>query len=411
MSKKKITEFTPLQNNPNAHTERGYEALEKSIGELGYTEPMVASSDGVILSGNARYEKAGAMLTGEPIIVESDGTRPVIHVRTDVKGDSPQARRIVYASNRVAELDFALDVDVLLRDVQAGVDFSGLYTEGELEALLSDLMPDETPEDPGAQVDRADELRQKWQTERGQVWQVGRHRVMCGDSTSAEDVARLMGESKPSLMVTDPPYGVDYDPAWRNEAAEKGYIAFASGREGVVQNDDRVDWSAAWALSPCDVAYCWHAGLHASEVQRSLEGAGYEMRSQIIWAKPRFVISRGHYHWQHEPCWYAVRKGKTASWIGDHSQTTLWEIPMLDDTDMKTHGTQKPTECMARPIRNHEGDVYDPFLGSGTTLAACEQTNRTGYGMEIDPGYVAVILERLAGMGLEPKLVSDPMDH
>jgi len=209
-------------------------------------------------------------------------------------------------------------------------------------------------------------------------------------------------------MVTDPPYGVEYDPTWRDDAAAKGLITPANRRRGQVKNDGRVDWAEAWALFPGAVVYCWHAGRHASTVQASLESAGFEIRAQIIWAKDRMAISRGHYHWQHEPCWYAVRRGQSAEWIGDRSQTTLWKIGVLDvgDTDTKAHGTQKPLECMARPIRNHKGDVYDPFLGSGTTMVAAERERRICYGMEIDPAYVAVILERLTGMGLSPHRVT-----
>lgn len=158
-------------------------------------------------------------------------------------------------------------------------------------------------------------------------------------------------------------------------------------------NDDRVDWTEAWALSPAHVVYCWHADQHASRVQSSLESADYEMRSQIIWAKPHFPISRGHYHWQHEPCWYAVRKGHSAGWIGDRSQTTLWQITLDRNVD-GGHSTQKPVECMERPIRNHEGDVHDPFLGSGTTLVACEKLGRKCYGMEISPAYCDAIVKR-----------------
>jgi DNA modification methylase len=296
------------------------------------------------------------------------------------------------------------DAEQLLADVNAGFDFEHLFSGGELAELLAGLDTGNAGEDPGAQIDRAAELQQKWQTERGQLWVIGKHRLLCGDSTNAEDVARLLEDDKPALMVTDPPYGVEYDPAWRNEAAEKGLIAFAASREGAVDNDDRIDWTEAWQLSPADVVYCWHADRHASAVQVSLESANFEIRSQVIWAKPRFVISRGHYHWQHEPCWYAVRKGATAEWIGDRSQTTLWEIPMLDDTDQKSHGTQKPTECMARGIRNHAGDVYDPFGGSGTTMVASENLNRRCYMMEISPAYCAVILERMSAMGLTPEL-------
>ena len=158
-------------------------------------------------------------------------------------------------------------------------------------------------------------------------------------------------------------------------------------------NDDRCDWSEAWVLFPGNVVYCWHADLHASTVITSLQASGFEMRSQIIWAKSNFVLSRGHYHWKHEPCWYAFRKGQTADWIGDHSQTTLWEIPkpMKSETG---HSCQKPIECMARAIRNHKGDVYDPFLGSGTTLIAAEQEGRTCYGMELEPKYCDVSIAR-----------------
>jgi DNA modification methylase len=117
------------------------------------------------------------------------------------------------------------------------------------------------------------------------------------------------------------------------------------------------------------------------------------MRSQIIWAKTVFAISRGHYHWQHEPCWYAFRSGQSAGWIGDRSQSTLWQIGW-DKNVEGGHSTQKPVECMARAIRNHEGDVYDPFCGSGTTLIACERTNRKARVIEIEPKYVNVILSR-----------------
>jgi len=199
-------------------------------------------------------------------------------------------------------------------------------------------------------------------------------------------------------MVTDPPYGVKYDPAWRNEAAKAGKIAFAARREGRVQNDDRVDWSAAYAFFPGAVVYVWHAGRHASAVEQSLEASGFNIRSQIIWAKSRFAISRGHYHWQHEPCWYAVKKGTTGHWKGDRSQTTLWQIKSVEGDEAKNnHGTQKPVECMRRPVLNHTNpgqSVYDPFMGSGTTIIAAESTGRICYGLEVDPVYVDVAVQR-----------------
>jgi DNA modification methylase len=197
-------------------------------------------------------------------------------------------------------------------------------------------------------------------------------------------------------MVTDPPYGVEYDPNWRNVEAAKGNLAYSDRRVGVVANDERIDWSEAWANFPGDVAYCWHADRHASTVQSSLESAGFIIRCQIIWAKSNYPISRGDYHWRHEPCWYAVRKGKTGHWAGDRKQTTLWDIN-LDKNVEGGHSTQKPVECMKRPIVNnskHGDGVYDPFCGSGTTIIAAEMEKRHCYAIEIEPVYAQVSIER-----------------
>jgi len=268
----------------------------------------------------------------------------------------------------------------------------GLTVDGALADMLSALLPSR-PKSGLTDPDNVPEEPETPYVERGEIYLLGQHRVMCGDATVPEDVARLLEGAKPNLMVTDPPYGVEYDPNWRNDAAATGALAYAPRRIGKVANDDRDDWSEAWALFPGSVAYCWHGGLHASSVQSSLESVGFEMRSQIIWAKSNFPISRGHYHWRHEPCWYAVRKGATADWIGDRKQTTLWEIN-LDKNVEGGHSTQKPVECMERPLRNHAGDVYDPFLGSGTTLIAAERQSRRCYGMEIEPQFVQVAIER-----------------
>ena len=145
---------------------------------------------------------------------------------------------------------------------------------------------------------------------------------------------------------------------------------------------------------PIYIVYIWHSGNKANQVQKSIEQAEFEIKWQIIWAKNHIVIGRGHYHPKHEPCFYAVRKNKSADWIGDRKQTTLWEI----DKAMKNetgHSTQKPLECMARPIRNHKGDVYDPFLGSGTTMVACEILKRKCFAIEISPEYVQICIDRI----------------
>jgi DNA modification methylase len=163
-----------------------------------------------------------------------------------------------------------------------------------------------------------------------------------------------------------------------------------------VLNDDRADWRDAWALFPGDVAYVWHADLRAREVVESLEACEFQMRAQIVWAKDQLAMSRGHYHFQHEPCWYAVRKGATGHWSGDRKQSTLWEIPKPRKSETG-HSTQKPVECMKRPIENNSkpGDyVYEPFSGSGTTIIAAEMAGRKCLAIELNPAYVDVAVMR-----------------
>jgi DNA modification methylase len=191
-------------------------------------------------------------------------------------------------------------------------------------------------------------------------------------------------------MVTDPPYGVAYDPTWRHRAGVN-----KSTRIGKVRNDEQADWGRAWALFPGAIAYVWHGALHSTTVAESLTKQGFTIRAQIIWAKERLVIGRGDYHWQHEPCWYAVRS--KGNWTGDRKQTTLWTISSKGQDTNTVHGTQKPVECMRRPILNNScaGDpVYDPFLGSGTTLIAAQTSGRGCVGLEIDPAYVDVAVQR-----------------
>ena len=156
------------------------------------------------------------------------------------------------------------------------------------------------------------------------------------------------------LMVTDPPYGVEYDPKWRARAG----VNTNTRKMGKVKNDDRANWKDAWALFPGEIVYVWHAGRRTSEVQRSLEDCGFEIVSQIIWAKDRFALSRGDYHWQHEPCWYAVKKGSKHQWCGARNQSTLWSIKAREDGG-HGHGTQKPVECMRRPIENNGDYALD----------------------------------------------------
>ena len=233
-------------------------------------------------------------------------------------------------------------------------------------------------------------------TQRGDLWVLGRHRLLCGDSSVQEDVHRLLGGSRPALTVTDPPYGVDYTPGWRNEMIGRSQ----SRRIAKIQADGnaaaRALLGGVLAHAPGDVLYVWHASLFPPDV--IIVEAGFKMRSRIAWVKQSMSLSRGHYHWRHEECAYAVREGKTATWAGGTDQTTVWEIARpigwkrhVEDSD---HPTPKPVECMERPIRNHRGDVYDPFLGSGSTMIAAERVGRTCFGMEIEPRYVDASVKR-----------------
>jgi DNA modification methylase len=300
-----------------------------------------------------------------------------------------QKKAYILADNRLAEQagwDSALLALELWELSDLGVDLGALgFDAGEIDALLHRGQPDpreeETPEPPEVPVSRL-----------GDLWVLGTHRLICGDSTDAAAVERLLDGVRPHLLVSDPPYGVNYDPDWRNRAG-----ASETKRTGKVLDDHRADWREAWALFPGDVAYVWHGALHATTVAESLVSCGFAIRSQIIWAKERLVLSRGDYHWQHEPCWYAVREKATGHWSGDRKQTTLWSIPSRDQDAATVHGTQKPVECMRRPMLNNSSPsqaVYEPFSGSGSSIIAAETCGRYCHAVELDPAYVDVAVER-----------------
>jgi DNA modification methylase len=377
-----IERLLPYAANARTHAEEQVAQIAGSIAEFGFNVPCLIDERGVLIAGHGRLLAARRLGLAEV---------PVIRLGhlTDA-----QARTFRIADNQIA-LNAGWDDAMLAAEVarlkEDGVHLDLLgFGEDELDRLLDSLDgtdgatdgEDVVPEPPVEPVTRPADL-----------WILGNHRLLCGDATIATDVERLLAGVVPHLMVSDPPYGVDYDPAWRNEAGVS-----ATTRTGKVSNDDRADWREAWALFPGDVAYVWHAGVHARTVAESLEACGLAIRSQIIWAKPRFVLGRGDYHWQHEPCFYAVRKGANGHWQGARDQSTLWTIGSGGDEDeATTHGTQKPVECMRRPIVNNSrrGDlVYEPFAGSGTTIVAAESIGRACLALEIDPRYCDVIVER-----------------
>jgi DNA modification methylase len=371
-----IDRLIPYARNARTHSEAQVEQIAASIREWGWTNPVLVGEDGTIIAGHGRVLGARKLRIKEVPVMVATGW------------SEAQKKAYAIADNKLT-LNGGWDEELLgleLGELDAlgfDVDLIG-FSEAELAALAAQQTagltdPDDVPELPDMPVSQP-----------GDLWQLGRHRLLCGDSTCQADVDRVLGEVSPHLMVTDPPYGVDYDPAWRKRAG----VNLNQNKLGKVANDNRADWREAWDLFPGTVAYVWHAGRHASAVQDSLEASGFDMRAQIIWAKDRFALSRGHYHWQHEPCWYAAR-GK-ASWTGDRKQSTLWPINAREDSG-HGHGTQKPVECMKRPIENNSSPgqaVYEPFSGSGTTIIAAEMTGRCAHAIELDPAYVDVAIER-----------------
>lgn len=364
--------------NVRKHGPKNLAAIRDSLTTFGQVEPLVVQQKtGLVIGGNGRLAAMRDMGWQECDVVEIDA-------------DDTKAARIGIALNRTGELA-EWDSDALAKLLQSIPDDelgSVGFDAKELNDLIAQLdvgaadldddAPVEPPKDPASRS--------------GDLWLLGSHRLLCGDATAPADVDRVCAGVTPFLMVTDPPYGVSYDPEWRNEAGISD-----SARTGKVANDDRVDWTSAYALFHGTVAYVWHADRFAGDVAAHLLASGFEVRTQIIWVKPRFAISRGHYHRQHEPCWYAVRKGQSSKWCGDRKQSTVWQIDRKNQDEETTHGTQKPLECMGRPIANHgnrEDVVYEPFAGSGTTLIACERLHRSCVALEIDPRYVDVGVTR-----------------
>lgn len=371
-----IDRLIPYARNARTHSDAQVAQIAASIKEFGFTNPVLIDADGGIIAGHGRVMGARQL-----------GLAEVPCIRLGHLTES-QKRAYVIADNRLAlnagwdDAMLALEMRDLM-DEGYDVGLTGFDLK-EIDALLAGL--DATPEgqtDP----DAAPAVQDEAVTRPGDVWLLGRHRIMCGDSTVATHVEALLAGAVPHLMVTDPPYGVEYDPTRTSENPLKA---------GKVLNDDRADWREAWALFPGDVAYVWHVSMFTHTVLESLESCGFEHRAMIIWGKDRFTLGRGHYHWRHEPAWYVVKKGATGHWNGDRSQDTLWEIKAREDGG-HGHGTQKPIECMKRPIENNSkpGDgVYEPFSGSGTTIIAAEQTGRRCYAMELSPNYVDVAVRR-----------------
>jgi DNA modification methylase len=380
----KTSDLIPYARNSRSHSEAQVAQIAGSIREFGFTNPVLIDADNGIIAGHGRVMAAGKL-----------GLDKVPCIRLGHLTDT-QKRAYILADNKIA-LGSSWDEEMLalelgeLADLDFDMDLIG-FTEDELAGLLAETTegktdPDDVPEPP---VDPVSVL--------GDVWILGKHRIACGDCTDQGTVDKALNGVQPHLMVTDPPYGVEYDATWRGKA---GHAGMGKNRTGVVLADDRADWRDAWALFPGNIAYVWHGGLHSGTVAESLIQSGFALRAQIIWNKSVMAMSRGDYHWKHEPCWYAVRG--TGKWTGDRKQTTVWEMKspihiMSGSKEEKTcHPTQKPVEAHKRPIENNSSPgqaVYEPFSGSGTTIIAGEMTGRCIHAIELNPAYVDVAVKR-----------------
>ena len=384
-----IDYLIPYANNARTHSSEQIAKIAASIKEFGFNDPIAIDKDNAVIAGHGRLQAARLL--------------SLTHVPTIQLGhlNKEQQRAYILAHNRIAT-DAGWDTSLLeielLELSNAGFDLEITgFDPKEIEKLMN-------PEIIIAGIGDGEtipELKQNPISVYGDLWILGNHRLMCGDSTNPNTVLELHNADvcRPVLMITDPPYGVKYDPEWRDGAD----LGVGERSRGKVENDDKVDWTDAYSLFTGSVAYVWHVGIYSPEVAQHLRNCDFEIVSQIIWVKQHFALSRGDYHWQHEPCWYVVKKGHKHNWQGARDQATTWQISnnnaFGNANPEKTwgHGTQKPIECMARAVVNNSkpGDyIYDPFGGSGTTLMACEKHERKCLMMEISPLYIDVIIQR-----------------
>lgn len=389
-----LAKLKPHPANPRRHPEPGTPAwnlMKKSL-EHDYFDPIVWNKrNGLLVSGHLRRKvlEASGFTEADCVVVDYD--------------DSTHLARLLSANKAQGEDDIALMKDLII-DLDSltenfDMDLSG-FTKDELERVINSF--GDHPIDAEPQTDRAAELQKQWGTATGQLWELGEHRLLCGDSTKRGDVERLLDGAVPMLMVTDPPYGVRYEGGTVNETKREK-----------LEGDDSTDlFAPALALAaermPTGAWYVWHADRRAMPVYAAISAAGYDVRALLIWnkLKAHYGAPSAHYCQKHEPCLYAVRGN--ADFTGASNECTVWDIEQPSRNEH--HPTQKPLECMARAVGNHGSRgaiVFDPFLGSGTTLIAAEGLGRKCYGLEISPGYCAVILQRFKdATGKTPTLIN-----
>ena len=383
----KITELSLDPSNVRKHGRKNLDAIKASLRKFGQQKPIVVDAKGIVIAGNGTLAAAQEL-----------GWTEIEIVRTQLEG--VEATMFAIADNRTAELAEWEDslADVLKALAKADVDLAELgFDENDLAKISSDLVGN--PEiDAEPQVDKADELRVKWGVQTGQLWRLGDHRLLCGDSTKPEQIEKLMDGDKADLWITDPPYNVAIqggnhgDPNRTNGLKiENDSMDDASFREFLLSSYKSADGS----MKDGAVFYIWHADSEGFNFRGAAKDIGWKVRQCLVWLKSSLVMGRQDYHWKHEPCLYGWTEGAAHYWGSDRKQTTVLEF----DRPRRNgeHPTMKPVELFSYQIQNSSktGDVIlDSFGGSGTTLIACEQLKRKARIMELDAKYVAVILQR-----------------
>lgn len=374
-----LEKLVPYVNNARTHSPEQVTKLRSSLREFGFINPVIIDREYSVIAGHGRI-----------LAAKEEGITEVPCVFVDYLTEA-QKKAYILADNRMA-LDAGWDEELLRIEIESlqGADFDVSLT-GFGEDEIADLFASE--EEKAAKDDDFDlsaALEKASFVERGDIWTVGRHRLMCGDATNAEDVAKLMDGKKANLIVTDPPYGV----------------SFKSSDGLTIQNDSMKDEEfytfllsafqcMAGHLECGGSAYVFHADTEGLNFRKAFIDAGFHLAGVCIWVKNSLVLGRSDYQWQHEPVLFGWKKGGKHSWYSDRSQTTIWNYDKPKRN--KNHPTSKPLDLLGYPICNSSQEnavVIDTFGGSGSTLMACEQLNRICCMMELDEKYASVILRR-----------------
>ena len=373
-----INKLVPYINNARTHSPEQIKKLRASLREFGFINPVIIDRDYNVIAGHGRIAAA-----------KEEGIAKVPCVFADYLTEA-QKKAYIIADNRMA-LDAGWDEELLRVELEAlQADAFDLSLTGFDELELADLFDD------GSEVQDDDfdveaELEKPPITKLGDVWTLGRHRLVCGDSTKPETYEVLMQGKKANLVVTDPPYNVNYEGTAGkikndNMAHEKFY-------EFLLEAFTNINHVMAGDAS----IYVFHADTEGLNFRKAFEEAGFYLSGCCIWKKPSLVLGRSPYQWQHEPCLYGWKKRGKHQWYADRKQTTIWEFEKTKkNTD---HPTMKPVPLLAYPIRNSSMSntlILDPFGGSGSTLIACEQMERSCYTIELDEKYCDVIIKRYA---------------